>query len=667
MKGASMFKKLLTITIFTGTVIFSQANAQLVITEVMPSATGSYPDWWELTDFGTNNVDLTGYCWNDDSHGGFSGAVNTSEFTGVIIHPGESIIFTEQKGAIVTANDFRTWWGISPSVQVVACLTTDNGLGAGGDTVRIWSTNLAALVSSGYDTNGLDLDRAPDFLVDRVDTTAATQGFSLLCNTNNGTFGISSASGVNGAFQAATTVDVGSPGIASTNADPIVITNQPVSVSANTNNTASFQITAYGLPKPRFQWLKDGLPFDPIAAQAQIVFTVTNNYSRSTLTFTNVQISNGGVYRAVVTNCFQSVTSSNATLTVIASPTAPVFTQKPTPENYYAYVGQTVTLTANTLGSPPPTYLWQSNNVIISGANDAQYSFFLSATNQSGTYTVIATNSAGSTNASILLTVTPLPPKLRITEILPTEATNSNGSSLGHNDWWELTDFDTIPVNLQGLRFDDDSFSLALSLTITNNVIISPGESIVLVEDMTPGDFRTWWGANNLPPNLQIIPYHGAGLSFSGTVGDALTVWNAAAVRESDFVDSVSIASTDGSAVSFCYDPYAQVFSGINPDGLSVLDVNGAFAAAVNGDIGSPGTIVNYPKITSITRAGGNTQLSWISQSNFNYTVQCKTNLTDANWTTLTNTTAGDNIWNVTSPTSSTQCFYRVILNLVGN
>jgi hypothetical protein len=670
MKVLNMTKRILTVG-FIGLCTFSVAQAQLAITEVMTSATGNNPDWWELTDFGTNSVNLTGYCWNDDSHGGFSGAPNTSEFTGVIIHPGESIIFTEQKGNIFTASDFRNWWGISPNVQVIACLASDPGLGAGGDTVRLWSTNSAAM---GAATNGMDIDQAPNFLVDRVDTTVATTGFSILANTNNGTFGINSAIGVNGAFAAATTTDVGSPGIALTNAGPIVITNingtsgQPASVLANIGTTATFQITAFGYPKPRFQWLFNGVPVDTNLIQTeQTVFTITNNFSRSTLMITNVQITNAGTFRVVVTNIFQngtqSVVSSNAVLTVSTSPLAPIFTQTPSPQNFYAYLGQTVKLNAAAFGNPPPTFQWQHNNVNIDGQTDSQLSLGLSDTNQSGTYSVIANNSAGSTNASILLTVTPLPPKLRITEILATEATNSAGSSLGHNDWWELTDLDTYPVNLQGFRFDDDSFSLLQAVTLTNNIVISPGESIVLVEDMTPDDFRSWWGATNLPPNLQIITYHGSGVSFSGTSGDQLTLWNAAAQTESDLIDSVSIASTDGSAISYCYDPYGNFIFGINPDSLSILGVNGAFAAAVNGDIGSPGTIVNYPKFTGIAPASGGMQLSWISQSNFVYSVQCKTNLTDASWTTLANTTAGGNLWNFIDTTTVTQRFYRVVLN----
>jgi hypothetical protein len=416
----------------------------LGITEVMTSATGTFPDWWELSNFGTNNISLAGYSWNDDSHGGFLGAMNAPFTNGLVIHAGESIIFSETKGLVTDAASFRSWWGISDSVQVVI-LGAGPGLGAAGDSVRLWSTNIVAL---GSNTNGLDFEQAPEFLVDRADTLAATLGFSEYYNTNNGLFGSNSVVGINGAFQAATSTDVGSPGLASTNPALIVIVSQPANQLVNVGTPAVFQIDTYDLPKPRFQWLFNGVPVDPNVAK--VIFTVTNNYCRATLTITNVQVANAGTFRVVVTNDFQNVVSSNATLTVNTAPLAPIFTESPT-TNFYAYPGQTVTLTAAAFGNPPPTFQWQFNGVNLDGQTDAQYTFSLSDTNQSGSYTVIANNSAGSTNASVALTVTSKP-NLRITEIM-----SSENPGAAHNDWWELSNLGNFPVNLQGFRFDDNS------------------------------------------------------------------------------------------------------------------------------------------------------------------------------------------------------------------
>ena len=269
------------------------------------------------------------------------------------------------------------------------------------------------------------------------------------------------------------------------------------------------------------------------------------------------------------------------------------------------------------------------------------------------------TNSAGATNLSAFLAVIPKP-DLRITEAMSSE----NASATNHGDWWELSNFGPQPVSLLGYRFDDNSFSLAAAHTITNDVTIAPGESIVLCEDETPDEFRTWWGASNLPSKLQIIDYHGGGLSLSGSAGDALTLWNAAAAAEGDFIYSVSFG-VETNGISFCYDPVNQDFPGTTPDGLGVQGVNGAFSAVVGDDIGSPGTVVNPTGAFKLTKTNGGFNLSWNGQPNWNYTVQYKTNLTDANWTTLTGILSGNtNVVNYTDNTTGLQRFYRVFFNL---
>jgi hypothetical protein len=181
---------------------------------------------------------------------------------------------------------------------------------------------------------------------------------------------------------------------------------------------------------------------------------------------------------------------------------------------------------------------------------------------------------------------------------------------------------------------------------------------------MTPEQFRTWWGPQ-LGANVQIITYPSIGFSADG---DAITVWNAAATTESDNLDSESF-STAVRGVSFGYDPDPSDanygFLGFAPDGLSVAGVNGAFVAAVGGDVGSPGTVLNVPSFNSITQTNGGIALSWSTQPNWTNTVQFKKSLTDPNWTTLTNLT-GDStsLLNFLDTTTNSQRFYRIILNL---
>lgn len=124
-----MVAKILTVCLI-GFSAISQINAQLAITEVMSGETDkNHPDWFELYNYGSSSIDLSGYSFNDDAHSGFSGA-DTASFSGFTIASGETIIVTEQKVVVTDAPTFRTWWGISPSIQVVVLDSNDPGLSA---------------------------------------------------------------------------------------------------------------------------------------------------------------------------------------------------------------------------------------------------------------------------------------------------------------------------------------------------------------------------------------------------------------------------------------------------------------------------------------------------------------------------------------------------------
>jgi len=667
-----MNKTILALT--TGLIAIStifRAQAQLAITEVMSGETStspSHPDWFELHNYGTNDIGLTGYSWNDDTHGGFSGA-DTAAFTGVTIHSNETILVTEQKGAVTDAGTFRTWWGLSNSVQVVVLNSADPGLGASPlvsgtkrtDSVRLWRTNLAAL---GANTTGLDLDECSDYLVQRVDL-GVTVSQSVLYDPTNDVHDILSVSGVNGAFASATVVtDIGSPGIAPSPV-PGIIVQKPANQGVIVGSSVSFTNGGVALPPFVYHWFSNNIPITSQTPGVAIhhitpglTDTLTNNIS--VLTLVNVQTNMSGTYTVIADNGLQSFTNS-ATLTVNATATAPTVSSVP-PPNLDAYIPQTVPLTVAASGFPTPTYQWYSNNVAIAGQTANVLSLSLTSTNQSATYSVIVTNSAGGTNISVALNVTPKP-NLVITEVMSGESTNnSNGDTSGHGDWFELSNFGDFPVNLSGYRIDDNSASINQTAKVTTPAIIHPGESVVFVLAMTPQAFRDWWGTN-LPANVQVISYNGSGEGLSGS-GDEVHVWNAAATDNADQVTAVGFgAGTDGD--SFGFDLTYLDQSGFDGFTLSTAGVNGAFVATVGGDIGSPGTIINVPLLTRATITNGGFNLSWVSQPNWNYTIQYKTNMTDFVWSTLTNIMSGNtNLMTYTDSNTSTQRFYRVMLNL---
>jgi len=652
------------------TVIF-RAEGQLAITEVMSGETDkNHPDWYELHNYGTNSIDLSGYSWNDDAHSGFAGA-DSAPFTGITVAAGETILVTEQKGAVTSAATFSSWWGVS-GFQVVVLNAADPGLSASPlvsgakrcDSVRIWNTNLAAL---GANTNGLDLDECSDYLVHRADL-GVTVSQSVLFDPVTGVYDLLSSNGVDGAFGAATvSSDVGSPGIAPAVIPPVV-TQTPVSKTVTVGDSVTFTNGGIALPPLLFKWYFNSAPITsqtPGVAIHHLTPGIANDLTNdvSVLGLTLVQLTNAGTYSVVASTGLQSFTNT-FTLTVNQSPVAPsILSSTPALDSFDGCIGQTVNFSVLVSGYPAPTYQWYKDNSLINGATGAQFPLALTDTNQSGNYSVTVTNSVGGTNLSFALRVTPLP-NLVITEVMSGESTNNaNGSTTGHNDWFELSNLGNFAVNLHGYRVDDSHNVLSASATITNKTLIQPGESVVFVQDMTPAQFRAWWGTN-LGATVQIVDYNGSGQGLSGS-GDDVHVWNAVATVNSDQIAGVSfLAGTDG--VSFGFDPTRTDetgFLGFAPDGQSVLGVNGAFAAAVGGDIGSPGTLVNVPRFTVMAQTSGGFQVSWVNQPDWNYLVEFKNNLSDVTWTTLTNVTSdASSVFSVVDPAATAQRFYRVSL-----
>lgn len=83
---------------------------------------------------------------------------------------------------------------------------------------------------------------------------------------------------------------------------------------------------------------------------------------------------------------------------------APAFTTQPAPQT--VNVGASVTFSASASGTPAPTYQWQKNSAPISGATGATLTLNNVQTSDAGTYSVVATNSAGNaTSTSVTLAV----------------------------------------------------------------------------------------------------------------------------------------------------------------------------------------------------------------------------------------------------------------------
>lgn len=569
--------------------------AQIAITEAMSSAANTFAgapasqqsDFIEITNFGPTPINLDGFKWTDDSTWN-PDLADAQPFVGVTIQPGESIIIMESNFT-TTPEGFQTWWGAAVA-DVRVFMHSHRGLGSGGDAVRLWD--------------------ADNNLVDVVSFGAAIRGRTFTYNPTTGEFGIYSTNGVGGAFPAATRDDVGSPGT-TTGPVPLVITQQPTNTNTSAGAPLTLAVTANGLPKPRYQWFRNGAI---LAGETTSVFALTN-----------AQPANDGNYFVVLSNGVQVVTSAVAQVTVSPAPSAPVVTLAP--QNQTAYEWQSVTFTAAAIGNPSPTYRWQHNGVDIPFETNPTLTLYGLTIASSGTYSVVIANTAGSTNVSAQLSVT-TKPRLVITEVMSSQGTNDSGVVVGM-DYWELTNFDTFEVNLRGWRWDDDE-TLAGAWVVPHDVIVRPGQSVIFVEGLTPEQFRAWWGPANLSPELQIIRYTGNGLSSAGEV---ITLWNAAATEDSDRVASVAFAAaTPG--VSFGFNPVSEEFGA-----LSVLGQFGAFRAASASDIGSPGYLWPRPVILSTTPIEGDFEITWTTRSGVPYDLRAAA-AANGPWTTVTNRVA---------------------------
>jgi len=223
-----------------------------------------------------------------------------------------------------------------------------------------------------------------------------------------------------------------------------------------------------------------------------------------------------------------------------------------------------------------------------------------------------------------------------------------------HADWFELTNRGTNAVNLLGYRFAD-RFTLDIledARVVSPSVIVRPGESAIFVERMNADEFRQWWGAERLPPELPIITY--IGLGFSQELGDELYLWSPGAEDPFDYIASISFASaTPGVSLDFTENTHGKD---------SVPGKRGAFVAIECGDIGSPGYVTNPPpRFVRISHDESTATIKWSAIAGRTYQLKYKEYL-DAEWQDLVRRTAQDWVETHSDPTEGwpSQRFYFI-------
>ena len=132
-----------------------------------------------------------------------------------------------------------------------------------------------------------------------------------------------------------------------------------------------------------------------------------------------------------------------------------------------------------------------------------------------------------------------------------------------------------------------------------------------------------------------------------------------------DFSSSVTVTTTLTNGTNFrislatINDPARHVQYGFETIGPCVWAADTALAGYGNVRLGP---LVSTPASVAITPSisGGLLNMSFPTQIGFAYTIQCKTNLLDAAWTTLTTTNGTGANAVVTSPVTGASRFYRL-------
>jgi len=300
-------------------------------------------------------------------------------------------------------------------------------------------------------------------------------------------------------------------------------------------------------------------------------------------------------------------------------PAAPRFTLAIT--NASEFAGGIAEFHAVVVGFPAPALSWRFNSNSLPGQSNATLVLTNLALTNAGNYVIVASNASGVATSMATLIVRPKP-DLRITEVEPTQSAGGTKA-----DWWELTSFESQPVNLTNWRFNDADGVLADAYVISTPLTIGPHETIVFVEGLTPAQFTNWWGATNLPAGLKIFNYSGSGLGL-GASGDGVRLWNDTTTDTNDLIAQATFG-TATTGVSFNYDPVNGVFGG-----LSVLGVHGVIRASVGADLGSPGRILAplVSPVLQITRNSGKVRIAFDAKVGRTYALESRNDLETATW-----------------------------------
>jgi hypothetical protein len=388
-----------------------------------------------------------------------------------------------------------------------------------------------------------------------------------------------------------------------------------------------------------------------------------------------VHFSDAGNYSVMITNAFGSVTSSVAKLIVGVAPT--ISSQ---PQSVNTNAGSTVIFSVGASGNPAPNYQWRLNGNPITGATGSSYTRTNVQPIDSGDYSAIVTNVAGSMlSSNATLTVnseTPLivaqwnfnsvsadanvgtgstSPSIGsgtaalIGGTTATFATGSSGdpaSAGSDNSGWNTTSYPAGTANNKtaGLQFN-------LSTVGKQNIVVSWDERVS--------------NTGSKYVRLQFTTNGTAFLDFpTATAINAATVFEAKTNNLSGFLGVNNnpnfafriVAEFESSAAGTGNPNYVGAAGTYGTSGTVRFDMVTVIGATIQSSNPPPAA----PTLTAPTLNGGQFQFTLSGSLGSNYVVQASTNFSQSNWLSLTTNASPFNFVETNSGMYP-QRFYRAI------
>lgn len=333
---------------------------------------------------------------------------------------------------------------------------------------------------------------------------------------------------------------------------PFIMATQPTNQAVYVGANPTLNVSVFG-QSPSYQWSCNGTN----------ITWATN----SSMTLTNIQLTDAGLYSVSVSNEFGGIVSSNASVEVW-----PILVTSP-PQDQVSFRGATTTFSIAAQAGSPLSYQWKFNGAVLLEPTTSTLALTNTRYEHAGVYTVIAsTANAVVTNMATLSVVpvaawgsgsygkTNVPPDL--TNVIALAAGQIHSLALKNDGTVVAWRYDSIRTNVP--------------LDLTNAVAISAGDSgsLALRAD---GTIAAWGynnrGQTNIPPDLTNVvavaagSYHNIALKSDGTV----TAWgqndsgqtnvpaglaNVVAVEAGDY--SSLALTADGRVVAWGYNGNGQ-------------------------------------------------------------------------------------------------------------